>query len=247
MSNSQPSVLSPETKPRRRGLRRLWPFALLAFVVLSLGGFGVGSVLEESDAFCTSCHTAPEQAYFDRAQQAKAGDIPIDLASVHLSTHEQEFNCIACHRGSGNLGDRITSLTLGAKDAVIYFTGNGDPTIEKRTAAAPGLIDRGCVGCHIDTIVVAGFENHFHVKLPSTWAVLQSGVQPVVPEAEPQALTDPRGMPELLDTSVTCLSCHLAHLSGFDFVAYLDTSGTVDPACNDCHIETGKGPKGLLP
>ncbi len=245
-----PSTL--ETKPRRRGFRRLLPVALLVAVLFGgVSGATVSFVLEENDEFCIACHTAPEQVYFDRARQAEAGDAPLDLSSVHMSTHEREFNCIACHHGSGNLGDRITSLALGLKDTAVLIAGRADPTVEKRTAAAPGLIDRGCVACHVDTIVVAGFENHFHVKLPSAWSVIQSGVKPVVPPdtlpGAPDPLTDPQGKPEPLETTVNCLSCHVAHLSGFEFVNYLDESGAVFPACNTCHMETERGPIGLAP
>jgi len=144
--------------------------ALLVFAVLGLSGFGTTSfVLEESDEFCISCHRPPEQTYLDRARQARTGSAPIDLASVHMSTKKQTFNCIACHRGSADLGDRISSVTLGLRDTLIHVTGSADPSIEKRTAARPGLIEHSCVTCHTDTIVTAGFENHFHVKLPATW------------------------------------------------------------------------------
>jgi nitrate/TMAO reductase-like tetraheme cytochrome c subunit len=234
--------------PTRRGRRRVLLIVLLAFAVLGLSGFGTTSfVLEESDEFCISCHRPPEQTYLNRARQARTGSAPIDLASVHMSTKKQTFNCIACHRGSADLGDRISSVTLGLRDTLIHVTGSADPSIEKRTAALPGLIEHSCVTCHTDTIVTAGFENHFHVKLPATWGVIQSGVKPIVPNDSPQALSDPRGKPELLNTSVTCLSCHVAHLSGFDFTKYLDQTGSVYPACNTCHMETGKGPIGLVP
>ena len=231
---------------------RLLAVALLAAIMLG-GGSGayVSFVLEENDAFCIACHTAPEQVYFDRARQAQAGGSPIDLSSRHLSTRQRAFNCIACHRGSGDLVDRILSLTLGLQDTLILIAGHADPGIEKRTATAPGLIDGGCVACHSDAIVVASFENHFHVKLPAAWHVIQSGVLPVVPPdtlpGAPDPLADSQGKPEPLETTVTCLSCHVAHLSGFEFVNYLDESGAVFPACNTCHVETGRGPIGLAP
>jgi len=238
-------------KPRPRGFLRLLLVALPAIALLG-GGFGAYTslVLEESDEFCISCHRPPEQAYFDRARQAKDGGAPADLSSLHMNTREMAFNCIACHRGASRIGDRILSVMLGARDTLILFAGAGDPALEKRSAALPDLIDRSCVKCHVDAIVVAGFENHFHVKLPAAWQAIQSGVTPVVPPdlppGSPDPLADSQGKPELLETTVNCLSCHIAHVTGFESVNYLDESATL-PACDACHVETDRGPKGLAP
>ena len=74
---------------------------------------------------------------------------------------------------------------MGAKDSVVYFLGRADQTIEKATTGDPALIDRACVACHIEQLVTIKFENHFHVKLPQAWNVLQSGVPPIVPADTP--------------------------------------------------------------
>jgi hypothetical protein len=195
------------TKPRKRGFRRLLPIVLLAVALLG-SGFGAYTslVLEESDEFCISCHRPPEQAYFDRAQQATDAGAPVDLSSLHMSTREVAFNCIACHRGASQIDDRILSVMLGARDTLIHFAGGGDPALEKRSAALPDLIDRSCVKCHVDAIVVAGFENHFHVKLPAAWQAIQSGVMPItppdLPPGSPDPLADTQGKPEPLETTV---------------------------------------------
>jgi len=240
-----------QTRPRPRGIRRLL-FAGLSAIALLGSAFGAYTslVLEESDAFCISCHRPPEQAYFDRAQQAKGGGTPADLSSVHMAARTIAFNCIACHRGASEIGDRVLSVMLGARDTLIHFAGTGDPALEKRSAALPGLIDRSCVKCHVDAIVVVGFENHFHVKLPAAWRAIQGGVAPVappgLPPGSPDPLADAQGKPEPLDTTVTCLSCHIAHASGFELVKYLDESVYL-PACDACHVETNRGPKGVAP
>ena len=230
-----------------------------AVILLGLGGFGSGTLLEDRDDFCIACHTKPEVTYYDRARQAlddkasatdlsalAAQDLAIDLASQHYIV-TNTINCIACHGGERDLGDRIESLTLGLKDTLVHFAGRGDPTIEKTTTGDPDLIIRACVSCHVETLVTAGFDNHFHVKLPQAWTLIESGVPPIVPADSPQALTDPRAKPEQLVTTVTCLSCHQAHRSDLDITNYLDQDNVVLPACARCHQETKRGPVGIAP
>jgi predicted CXXCH cytochrome family protein len=244
----------------RKWSKRSIVIALLGVVVvLGLGGAIGGTILEERDDFCITCHTKPESTYYDRTRQAlkdatAAADlqnlikqrVAIDLAGQHYIV-TGTMSCIACHGGTRNVGDRIESLALGAKDSVVYFLGRADQTIEKATTGDPALIDRACVACHIAQLVTITFDNHFHVKLPQTWNLLQSGVQPIVPADTPNALTNARTKPELLETSLTCLSCHQAHRSNLDFTQYLDQNAVVLPACAKCHDETGKGPTGIAP
>jgi predicted CXXCH cytochrome family protein len=226
-------------------------------VVLGLAGSTAGTLLEDNDNFCITCHTRPEVTYHDRAQQALSAvtnitnrqalldqNLAIDLASQHYLVGTA-FKCIDCHGGRRDLGDRVESLSLGVQDTLKYLLGRGDLTIEKATTGDPDLINRTCVRCHVDTLVAVRFDNHFHVKLPQTWQLIQSGAQPVADS--PQALTDPRSKPELLNTTVTCLSCHQAHRSNLDFTNYLDRDGRVLPACAECHGESGHGPIGIAP
>ena len=241
--------------------KRRWILTALFGAVLILGAGGAigGTLLEDHDDFCISCHTKPEQTYYDRVQQAlkdKAGvtdlkslaaqHIAIDLASQHYIVTDT-LSCISCHGGVRNFGDRADSLTLGIKDTLKFFLGRADQTIEKTTTGDPALIDRACVGCHITQLVTVKFANHFHVKLPQTWNLIQSGVQPVTTADAPQGLTDPRSKPELLKTSITCLSCHQTHRSNLDLTGYLDQDAVVLQACATCHRETGKGPVGIAP
>ena len=230
-----------------------------AVILLGLGSFTAGTLLEDSDNFCIACHTKPEVTYFDRSRQAlkdkvgvtdlktlAAQHIAIDLASQHYIVTDT-LKCIDCHGGDRNLTDRVASLALGIRDTAILISGRADQTIEKTTTGDPALINRACVKCHADALLVASFDNHFHVKLPQTWALIQSGMQPIVPADNPQALTDLRTKPELLNTTVTCLSCHVAHRSNLDFTNYLDQDNVVLPACAKCHQETGRGPVGIAP
>ncbi|HZY43176.1 MAG TPA: hypothetical protein VFF70_00370, partial [Anaerolineae bacterium] len=197
--------------------KRRWILTALFGAVLVLGAGGAigGTLLEDHDDFCISCHTTPEQTYYDRVQQAlkdKAGvtdlknlaaqRVAIDLASQHYIVTDT-LSCISCHGGVRNLADRVESLALGAKDSLVYFLGRADQTIEKTTTGDPALINRACVGCHATQLVTVKFENHFHVKLPQAWNLFQGGAQPIVTADNPKALTDPRSKPELLDTSIT--------------------------------------------
>ncbi len=237
---------------KRRGIAA----ALIGVVILlGLGGATAGTLLEDDDNFCIACHTKPEMTYHDRAQQARSAvtnitnrpaaiqqDLALDLASQHYIISDT-FQCIACHGGNRDLADRANSLTLGIKDTLKYFIGRSDPTIEKLKTGDPDLINRACVRCHVETLVTVKFDNHFHVKLPQAWQLIASGVPPIA--NSPQALTDPRSKPELLKTTVTCLSCHQAHRSNLDLTNYLDQDGAVLPACAKCHQESGQGPVGI--
>jgi Zn finger protein HypA/HybF involved in hydrogenase expression len=191
--------------------------ATLGVIVVSLLSI---SKAEEHDPFCISCHTAPEQTYFDRAQHALTSNTSLDLASVHYQVSNESFRCIECHRGNNDLQDRATTLVLGAHDAITLLAGNADPTIEKGFSTQPHLQNTACTNCHTDTLAEPGFNNHFHNKLSA-----------VGTEASPAS-------------SVTCTDCHRAHVqvaAGRDQV-FLDIQNVVYPACVVCHTETGEGP-----
>jgi nitrate/TMAO reductase-like tetraheme cytochrome c subunit len=212
--------------------------SLIAAVSITLFG---ASKAEEQDGFCISCHTVPEQTYFDRAR----ADPPPDLSSAHYHLSEG-FRCIDCHRGDGGWRHRALTLALGARDAAIFFSGGADPAIEKKTTAAPTLPNAACVKCHAEALLVAGFENHFHNKLPAAYEAWQAGgrltVPPDYPDAEFTELTRS-------DTSVSCTDCHRAHvhLEGAESQQYLDIEGDVYPACVICHRQAGQGPLELGP
>ena len=224
--------------------------AVLVLLTLAMGSvtflFGV-SQAEEHDAFCISCHTRPEQTYYDRAQSAARGEVPyLDLASAHYGLSDDGFRCIDCHRGNGGLRHRAVTLTLGARDALIFFSGQADPAIEKGKPVLPQLGDAACVRCHRKTLLVAGFENHFHNKLPAAFAAWQAGNALTAPEGASET-----GAPALqrYDTTLACADCHRAHvhLEGAETQAFLDIENVVFPACVKCHEEVGAGPLELGP
>jgi len=217
----------------------LW-LAVGLIVAISAALFGV-SKAEEQDGFCISCHTTPEQTYYDRAR----ADPAPDLSSAHYALSEG-LRCIDCHRGDGGLRHRALTLALGARDALIFLSGGADPAIEKKAVAAPELTNTACEQCHAETLLVVGFENHFHNKLPAAHSAWRAGGQLTAPPDDPQA--DVSALSQS-DTSVACTDCHRAHvhLEGTEAQQYLDIEGEVYPACVTCHRETGQGPLELSP
>jgi len=220
---------------------------IVILLVMGLGVAGYASHLEEDDRFCIACHTAPEVAYYERAQQAKAGSQPpLDLSSKHYTEAKAEspFRCIDCHRGNHTLVDRATTLALGLRDALVWASGRADPTLEKNTAYAPGLLNAACSRCHRDTLLVTGFENHFHNDLPEAYRAWQAGGRLLPPRQRASIGEEARGL-TFYATTVTCLSCHRAHVKGEEAQFYLQQETLVLPACERCHQETERGPQRL--
>lgn len=244
-----PSIASspPFKKDRLQVGRVGWQIRRLALPLVA-GLIVVGSAFifgaskaEERDTFCIACHTTPEQTYYNRAQEMPSHDL--SSAHYHLS---KSFRCIDCHRGDGGPSHRALTLALGARDALIFFSGQADPAIEKKLMAAPALPNAACLNCHTKTLLVVGFENHFHNKLPAAYAAWQGGGQLTAPLDHPEA--DHSAL-NRSDTSVACTDCHRAHvaLEGAESQQYLDIEGDAYPACVICHRETGHGPLELAP
>lgn len=237
-------------------------FSGLMLAVITTAGI---SKLEEHDSFCTSCHTLPEAAYHERAIAALAVSDPFelaDLASYHY-WQASDFRCIDCHRGDDSPGHRATVLGLAARDTVTWLTGRANPTIEKgsipnlnpnqatwqgpdRYNREPDILNAGCLKCHQDTLTLVGFENHFHNKLPAARLAYAQTGQLNYPEGWAQGV----GSSDLLqaeDTVLTCLDCHRVHVQGFESEFFLDQNAVALPACVQCHLETGRGPRNLIP
>ena len=251
-----PSESHPSLTPARR--RRRWPvllvIAFFALVVLGGVGFVTASALEEHDTFCISCHTVPEVTYYNRAYISldnPANDAP-DLATAHylLSQlhNKPEFACINCHRGDSSLGQRVSTLALGGRDAVIYVVGRENPTIEKTQIAEGWLPNASCVSCHSDTLLkLEGLDNHFHTHLPQAAVALASGGKLTVPDQykSKQDLLLQTGL-ATVNTSLTCTNCHQAHKTIANGVNnfFVDTD-TRNKACITCHQTAKKGPQEL--
>lgn len=247
------SPTSTETRPNWRRLARAVGILFASLIISGLTAGVTVSKLEEQDRFCASCHVVPERTYYNRAQFALAGVPPAaDLSSAHYFAHpenlpnQQAFRCIDCHRGDEGAVHRVTALTLGARDTAIYLFGSPDPAIEKTEIEVPALLTTSCLKCHVDTLLVGGFENHFHNKLPDAKQARQGENAPAAPRAD-AAETDRRANPEPVDTDLLCIDCHLAHVNtpGSELVAFLDVENTVYPACERCHIAATGSPLGL--
>ena len=131
---------------------------IAAAVVILLAGSGLGFAAsqEEKDSFCASCHTQPESTYYERSLAAA----PVDMASSHHTTDDQNSKCIDCHSGSGLTG-RLSAMLLGAHNAFMFFT-------HTATQPAPLTIpirDENCIKCHDNVAVQTDLSNHFHVFL----------------------------------------------------------------------------------
>jgi hypothetical protein len=237
-------------KQRLQRLRKPLLVILGTLALLSLLGVisAVGvSVAEENDAFCATCHLDPERTYVGRAtrvgqaydlaeEQGLTGkarwqtgrDAARDLASAHRAA---ALDCVACHRGNNGLSDRVTALTLGARNTLLYLTGQFDP--DHKGVAHADLLENSCLRCHVDQpslggvgggeenpVLVEDFENHFHSYL-----------------LDPQYANL---------TAVGCLDCHPAHPEIPPIVPFfINEEGVVLPACVQCHIDVQKGPVDL--
>jgi predicted CXXCH cytochrome family protein len=137
-----------------------WVFIVPALAVAG-GAFAVGgglfaAQLENHDAFCASCHTQPESAYYQRTQDQAA----VDLASAHAA---KKVGCIQCHSGPGVTG-RVGAMMVGAGDLTAYLSGHyRNPAI----VTVP-VGDAYCLKCHAAVTTNRSFNNHFHLFL-SQW------------------------------------------------------------------------------
>lgn len=191
---------------------------IVLIVVVMAAAVGVGGVskLEENDAFCASCHRAPEVAYVSRAAQAvDAPDNAPDLASAHAPV---PMRCVDCHRGDGSLFHRGVSLALGARNATLFLLGRGT----EGTTRFLWLPETSCTACHADVWAEEGFEKHFHNLLPEYHAL-------------PQVVRAPTNR-------ILCVRCHPAHRPGEALTGFVD-EGVVLPVCETCHRVWGKGPQ----
>ncbi len=244
------------SSPSAPALARRLAAVLVLFGALLAIPSAVVSRLEESDRFCASCHMAPERTYYNRAQFALAGVEPLaDLSSAHYRPepasleHSGAFRCIDCHRGNGGLPHRATALALGARDTAIYLLGQPDQAIEKATIEVPVLLTESCIKCHAETLLVVGFPNHFHNRLPATARLWQRGAPLSLPSANPELYRAAleAGPEPIHESDLLCVDCHLAHVStpGAELASFIDLNNVVYPACEECHRTALGEPLGL--
>ncbi|HEY3341194.1 MAG TPA: hypothetical protein VGK81_04210 [Anaerolineae bacterium] len=220
--------------------------AFAAVIVLGIIGFTTGTVLEESDSFCTLCHTVPETTYVDRANGTtlNPGAPVADLATSHFhlaAAKGANTNCISCHRGNSSLSDRAQTLALALKDTVTLVSGKANPAIEKTAIAEPVLVNTACIGCHEQTLLTEnGNATHFHNLLPATQALLAQGKQPITTSGRGRTRND-----RAISTQLTCTDCHIAHKTEnmSDPLAAklkLVDKTAAQNACDTCHKDAGE-------
>ena len=194
-------------KPQKRSRFPLFPAlggAALLVILLTAGGYGFAATQESHDAFCASCHTQPESTFYQRSLDSQ----PVDLASFHKT---KQVRCIDCHSGEGVTG-RIQAETLGARNAVAWYTGTA---IQPAKLTFP-IGDGNCLKCHADVTATRDINNHFHYFL-ARW-------QSVDPNAG------------------HCVSCHSGHATDANAVQFLNQEQTtaVCEACHNA-IGGGEG------
>ena len=146
----------PVKKSRRKLGLILVVLVPLILVILSAATAVTAMQFENHDDFCASCHSEPEDTYFQREVSAST-----DLASFHSA---QDVRCIDCHSGPGVVPGRIRAVTLGAKDLLAWVTGQArQPAVHTRP-----IEDANCLKCHQPVTQRRDFNNHFHVFL-SRW------------------------------------------------------------------------------
>ena len=143
----------PLKKSRRKLVVALVVLLSLVFVVLPAATAATAMQFENHDDFCASCHSQPEDTYFQREAPAST-----DLASFHST---KDVRCIDCHSGPGLVPGRISALTMGAKDLLAWVSGTArQPAVHTRP-----IDDTNCLKCHQQVTQQRDFNNHFHVFL----------------------------------------------------------------------------------
>ncbi|HRE48271.1 MAG TPA: cytochrome c3 family protein [Aggregatilineales bacterium] len=251
---------------QKRPRRRLWLILgglVGVLIVLGGGGFLVGTALEEQDTFCASCHTPSEVTYFNRAYMAldQPAETTVDLATAHYRAAQASrtvFKCIDCHRGDAGLSHRVTALALGAYDAVVFFAGRDDPTIEKHKTKTGWLANAACTTCHGETLLyLDGINNHFHSYLPAARVALERGgtlrISDAVRESgrEGARVNSSGESPFTLKTidgvvPIQCSDCHQPHKAQPESAtSYFMAKDLRIATCVDCHIAAKQGPQSV--
>lgn len=182
--------------PASRWLRPL-AFGGIAALILILGGGLFAARLENTNAFCASCHTEPETTYVQRAQAA-----PVDLASAHAA---ENIPCIECHNGAGVLG-RAGAIALGARNLAAFVSGQ----YHRPAVLLFEMGDSACLKCHAETMRAQTSANHYHYFL-AQWkhfAPEAEGACVACHSAHPTGGDSQHGFINPASASPVCEQCH---------------------------------------
>ena len=256
--------ISAPRGPKPRGFPVWLAFALVGLIMLAASALAINTVnaRERDDTFCIGCHTKPETAYYQHAQEALGGSLPADLSSFHyqqIRGQGGQIRCISCHVGNGGTNAYLAKYQMTARHAVIWLANRADPELQKTVVTqivrnnitttvamgslaplVPTLSNDGCVTCHTSALLVAGRDNHFHNSLPITYQLWKNGARliPARGETDLQAIVA-RGLTQV-NTTVQCSQCHQTH-RGLETELYLDPP-QLALRCVQCHVESGRGP-----
>lgn len=192
---------APKRKVRSFRSKSVWiPGVILAVGLLFAGAsLAYGAHLEESDAFCASCHTQPETKYFQRRLQNPA----TDLANFHYA---KGVKCIDCHSGGGVVG-RVQGEMVGAKDLAAFLT---HTDVQPAVLTVP-IGDGNCLKCHGNVEATQDFNRHFHAFLPR-WQAIDPNAASCV-DCHSSHTTDGSPSLQFLEqnrTEQVCNDCHRA-------------------------------------
>jgi hypothetical protein len=198
--------------PRRRRTITILAVVLGVGAAAFAGALGAGIALEGNNAFCASCHTQPEQTYYQRTRSAALAD----LATFHIT---KQARCIDCHSGPGFIARSYAVIADGAFDAVAFYSGHyTSPAVTTRPLGADA-----CTKCHNtgafagQTGGEGGVQGHYHLpQLEQAWQ--QSG-GPVNP----------------------CATCHPAHPQIGDANTLYTSQDVAQGGCGQCHGALGVG------
>lgn len=179
---------------------------VVASSVLGIGGVGIALALENQDVFCASCHTEPEQTYYQESRQS----VVSTLAAFHA---QKQTACIDCHSGSGNFG-RGVGLQQGAHDLLAFLSGSyNHPAVTTNP-----LKDESCLKCHSKVMAQPdgapqAMKGHYHAFL-QRWQL----IDPNAARCTTCHTTHSKGLASLQfmaqgKVALVCDSCHTV-LSG---------------------------------
>ncbi len=195
---------------------------LLVLIAIMLPGIGLGAslLLENQDAFCASCHTQPEEKYYQASLQTQAAT----LAAFHA---QKATRCIDCHSGGGPLG-RALGMMQGAADLALYVSGSYHaPAITSNP-----LGDDSCVKCHPEVLTRGRRSPPSPIQDPVSARGNRANDGHYHQFLQRWQAADPR--------AGHCVDCHTSHTDGAANVGFM-TAAPVSKVCDSCHQQLREG------
>jgi len=176
---------------------------------------------ERDDRFCVACHLHDEK--FERLIASSASD----LAGLH-NNKKAEVGCIACH-GGADLDMRLRVWTVAGIDTLKFLVGSYREPDHMRLP----LRDLECRQCHTPILKPATAPKAFE----ATRAVDSTEASTFATEAESEgrAGTSYHAIREHDTVKVTCITCHVSHVTGSDATNRFIVRARVAPVCRQCH------------